>query len=192
MRCNEVKRNFVVIVEGDKLRNPTSLTRRRTSNWDLTVNGLDCQSSPVVQGEILSLRPSPKPTIWLVPNLKFPTSYFIETIPIDQVGHKRLDQVSPVRVVFGWGYVALVMENRGRTRGQLVWHETQFHNGLHADFNDEVVQSIDIEKFVLSANNHRHIIVKDSVKSHVLDPEFFADSEEMLLPVLSESQRGMS
>ncbi len=90
-------------------------------------------------------------------------------------------------VVFGRRHVGAVVEDDRVARSERCRHETQFHEGLHADRQEEVTDLIRVEERVKQVvaliHERAHVVAQQAVEAHVPEAEFLMTAAQLRLPV---------
>src|SRR5579859_3015242 len=134
-----------------KCIDPCRLSRCWPSYTKPPIDLLDCEGGVVVKLPVgrLLWHTSPKIDVGFVPDLKVPTCNFVNTVPLDKMLGKSLDEVIPFRPIFWWSNIGLVPKRmKGIRRSQCSGHEAQPNEGLYAVGKQAIVDLVHIRKIV--------------------------------------------
>ena len=167
----------------------------------------------VVEGEVGGLVGSAAPEIevGLVPDLEVPGGDFIETVAGDEVGGEGFDEGVPVGVVLRGGDVGVVPEGVDGfgVGGHLGRHEGDFDEGADADFEEAVVDLVDVAEVVGAGGVDffggeagvfgdgvgivdADLVVEDAVEADLGEVGGGVDGAEVLAVVVAEGEDGSS
>src|SRR5205085_7525114 len=86
--------------------------------------------------------------VGFVPNFKVPLLDFINAVARSPMSEQSFNQSLPLAVVYGRRDVSLPPEHKLVAGSQSLRHEAQFDEGLHARFEDRIIEGINVLKVV--------------------------------------------
>ena len=188
VRADEVHRKAVPLAVVEQLVDPRGHGRRRATDAERRVDGLNGLSSMAVELEVVALRPRPeRREVGFVPDFEEPLAHLGDAVALDPVDDQLADEHRPGVVVLGWGDIPPVVENGLVTRGQHLGHEAQLNEGSHPDRQQEIPDAVRIEegveRLLLVTDQRAHIVREESVEANMSEAELLVAAAELLLPI---------
>jgi len=95
-------------------------------------------------------------------------------------------------VADGRGHVAAPLENRLATRSQHFRHEAEFNEGFHADQQQEVADTVRVEKRVqrlaVVLDQRAQIVREQAVEADVSEAKLVVTTMKLRLPIRAEGK----
>src|SRR5579875_457297 len=177
----------------DEVRRPGCLCRRGSAHAQSLIDRFQSGGCVAIEIKILLLRSRPKVNVGLIPNLKKPAAEFGASIAEKEVTGERGDHFRPSLNIFGRGYVGLVPEDRFVAAREKLGHKAESDKGSYANFEQTVVNLIDVLKVIndVAARSdaaYPDIVSEDAMEAHGIDADFLVNHLEIFLIVSTQRQ----